>query len=79
MKVEMTCMTTKKKFEAEDPPVVVLDNGRYAYRVECPWTGKNDKVLYAWKFCSKEAFEAFTARQAAPEPDDDEPSDEEPM
>ena len=32
MPVTMTCMTTKKKFEVDDPPVVELKNGRYAYR-----------------------------------------------
>ena len=55
----MTCMTTKKKFDCENPPVVVLSNGRYAYRAECPWRGKNDKELYAYKFCSTAAYAAF--------------------
>ena len=41
--VEMTCMTTKQKFTVEDPDVRVLQNGRYAYRVKCPWEGKNGK------------------------------------
>ena len=77
MKVEMTCMTTKKKFEADDPPVVVLSNGRYAYRAECPWTGKDDKVLYAWKFCSKAAFETYNDRAAASEPEEEEDGEEE--
>ena len=58
-KVEMMCMTTKNKFLADNPPVVVLANGRYAYRVECPWKGKNDKTLYAFKFCSSEAHMHF--------------------
>jgi hypothetical protein len=62
-KVTMTCMTTKQKFECEDPPVVILANGRYAYRVCCPWEGKNGKVLHAFKFCSAEAYRAFCARQ----------------
>jgi len=59
--VQMTCMTTKKKFDVENPTVVVLANGRYAYRCECPWPGKNGKVLHAFKFCSADAFKKFTA------------------
>jgi hypothetical protein len=62
-KVTMTCMTTKQKFEATDPPVIVLANGRYAYRVECPWTGKAGQPLYAFKFCSKAAFDRYSANQ----------------
>lgn len=68
MKVCMTCMTTKQKFDVEDPPVIVLRNGRYAHRVKCPWEGKNGKVLYAWKFCSAETYRDFIARQEAEEP-----------
>ena len=49
-------MTHKKKFDVENPEVVLLNNGRYAYRAECPWRGKNDKVLYAFKFASAEAY-----------------------
>ena len=56
----MTCMTTKQKFEVEEPEVVVLANGRYAYRCKCPWQGKNGKVLYAFKFCSHEAYELYS-------------------
>ena len=56
MKVTMTCMTTKQKFDVEDPPVIMLANGRYAYRVKCPWEGKNGKELFAFKFCSAEAY-----------------------
>ena len=48
----MTCMTTKQKFEVENPTVVVLKNGRYAYKTSCPWEGKNGKALCAFKFCS---------------------------
>ena len=58
----MTCMTTKKKFEVDDPEVVVLNNGRYAYRAECPWEGKNGKKLTAFKFCSTEAYRKFQAK-----------------
>lgn len=58
----MTCMTTKQKFTVEDPDVRVLQNGRYAYRVKCPWEGKNGKELYAFKFCSAEAYRNFCAR-----------------
>lgn len=54
--VTMTCMTTKQKFEVTNPSVVVLSNGRYAYRCPCPWTGKDGKELFAFKFCSAEAY-----------------------
>ena len=59
----MTCMTTKQKFDVDDPPVTVLANGRYAYRVKCPWEGKNGKELYAFKFCSAAAYKAYEAKQ----------------
>ena len=59
----MTCMTTKQKFEIENPPVVVLANGRYAYKVKCPWEGKNGKQLHAFKFCSAAAHERYGASQ----------------
>ena len=62
--VTMTCMTTKQKFEVENPPVVTLANGRYAYRVECPWKGKAGQPVYAFKFCSKAAYERFSAASA---------------
>lgn len=62
--VEMTCMTTKQKFQVDDPPIVVLGNGRYAYRAQCPWEGKGGKTLFAWKFCSKAAYEAYEAQNS---------------
>ena len=62
----MTCMTTKQKFEVEDPPVTVLANGRYAYRVKCPWEGKNGKELFAFKFCSATAYNDYMASQEKP-------------
>lgn len=49
--VTMMCLTKKEKFDVENPEVVVLRNGRYAYKVMCPWKGKNGKDLYAFKFC----------------------------
>lgn len=64
-KVTMTCMTTKQKFDVEDPTVTMLANGRYAYRVKCPWEGKNGKELYAFKFCSAEAYRKHTERMQA--------------
>lgn len=64
-KVVMTCMTTKQKFDVEDPPVSVLANGRYAYRVKCPWEGKNGKELYAFKFCSAAAYQAYRDKTEA--------------
>ena len=71
-KVTMTCMTTKQKFEVDNPPVVVLANGRYAYRVKCPWEGKNGKELHAFKFCSAEAHAKFVASQKETEDDEEE-------
>ncbi len=62
----MTCMTTKQKFDVVNPPVVVLANGRYAYRVKCPWEGKNGRELYAFKFCSAAAYQAYRASQREP-------------
>ena len=62
MKVEMTCMTTKQKFTVEDPDVQVLKNGRYAYRVKVPWEGRNGKELWAFKFCSTAAYNAYLER-----------------
>ena len=61
--VLMTCMTTKQKFEAQEPTVVVLRNGRYAYKVECPWKGKNDKTLTAFKFCGAKDYTHFMKKQ----------------
>ena len=63
VRVTMTCMTTKEKFEAVDPAVIVLANGRYAYREKCPWSGKSGQPLYAFKFCSRAAFDRYTAMQ----------------
>ena len=63
--VVMTCMTTKKKFEVLEPEVSVLKNGRYAFRAECPWEGKNGKKLVAFKFCSSKDYEAQCARNAS--------------
>jgi hypothetical protein len=56
-------MTTKTKFEVEGPEVVVLNNGRYAYRAECPWEGKNGKKLTAFKFCSGENHREYVESQ----------------
>lgn len=56
----MTCMTTKQKFDVDNPTVVMLKNGRYAYRVKCPWEGKNGKELHAFKFCSADAYTRYT-------------------
>ena len=61
--VSMTCMTTKQKFEVEEPTVIVLANGRYAFRCKCPWQGKNGKELYAFKFCSAADYEAYLERE----------------
>ena len=65
--VTMTCLTTKQKFEVLNPTVVVLANGRFAYRVTCPWKGKNDKELTAFKFCGRKQYEAYEASLEASE------------
>ena len=61
--VTMTCMTTKNKFEVDNPEVVVLSNGRYAFKAPCPWPGKSGKPLTAFKFCSKQAYEEYIAQK----------------
>ena len=63
MSVTFTCLTTKKTFDVENPPVVQLSNGRYAYKVACPWTGKNGRALTAFKFAPKKAWDEQMARQ----------------
>ena len=60
--VVMTCMTTKQKFDVENPTVVVLRNGRYAFKADCPWEGKNGKKLTAFKFCSAADYQEQCAR-----------------
>ena len=69
-RITMTCLTKKQKFDVENPPVVVLANGRFAYRVKCPWTGKNDKELFAFKFCSGEAHKRYLERTGGSEESD---------
>ena len=63
----MTCMTTKKTFDVEQPEVIVLKNGRFAYTATCPWEGKNGKILTAFKFCSAEAHREYQERCAKSE------------
>ena len=63
--VTMTCMTTKKKFEVTQPEVTVLRNGRFAFRADCPWEGKNGKKLVAFKFCSSADYQAQEKRKAS--------------
>lgn len=66
-RVQFTCMTTKKKFDVDDPEVVVLRNGRFAFRAECPWEGKHGKKLNAFKFCSKADYERSIGTDAESE------------
>jgi hypothetical protein len=68
-------MTTKQKFEVDDPEVIVLKNGRYAYRVKCPWEGKAGKELYAFKFCSANAYKTWQEKQADQTEAPDEPDE----
>lgn len=69
--VSFTCMTTKQKFEVENPEVIVMSNGRYAYKAECPWKGKDDKVLTAYKFAPKSAYERYVGARAESDEDSD--------
>jgi hypothetical protein len=62
--VLMMCLTTKKTFEVEDPEVIVLKNGRYAFRAQCPWKHDSGKLLYAFKLASKKAYEEFIAKNS---------------
>ena len=57
--VRMKCLTTKQDFDVENPEVLVLRNGRYAYRAPCPWEGPKGKQLHAFKFASKVAYAAW--------------------
>ena len=71
--VSMMCMTTKKKFDVENPEVVVLKNGRYAYKAECPWKGKHENTLHAFKFCRVAAYNAYQESLSSskdPEPEE---------
>lgn len=60
MVVTLYCMTTKKKFDVDNPEVVILKNGRFAYRAMCPTKGKEGKDLFAYKFCSSEDHKRYT-------------------
>ena len=73
--VMMMCLTTKQKFEAVNPPVVVLNNGRFAFREMCPWKGKNGRDLYAFKFCSKRDYESYYERTHPYQSDEEDSED----
>jgi hypothetical protein len=77
--VTMTCMTTKKKFDVENPTVVVLRNGRYAFQAECPWEGKNGKKLVAFKFCSAENHREYEKSEQIPQSESEHISDLSPV
>lgn len=68
----MTCLTKKQKFSVENPDVIRLANGRYAFRCKCPWEGKNGKELYAFKFCSYKDWEAFVQQKQCDQNDEEE-------
>ena len=59
-------MTKKQKFMAENPTVVRLSNGRFAYKSKCPWEGKNGRELYAYKFCSIADYEHYVESTEEP-------------
>tara|TARA_Y100000401_G_scaffold104065_1_gene95557 strand:+ start:701 stop:964 length:264 start_codon:yes stop_codon:yes gene_type:complete len=75
--VTLYCMTSKKKFDVVNPPVVVLKNGRFAYRAMCPDKGKDGKDLYAFKFCSAADHKRYessnTATSECPSPPESTP------
>ena len=60
--VEFTCLTTKNKFRATNPDVVVLSNGRFAYKAPCPWLRGDGKQLTAFKFCIHQAHQRHSER-----------------
>ena len=74
--VTFTCMTKKEKFDVVDPEVVVLKNGRFAYKSRCPWEGKDNQTLHAFKFCGRADHEAYIARTADPEVEEADPVEE---
>ena len=72
-RVTMTCMTTKQKFDVERPEVVVLNNGRYAYKADCPWKHpKTGMHLKAFKFCSTAAYKEYHERVISKKEQEDE-------
>jgi len=76
--VMFTCMTKKEKFDVVDPEVVVLKNGRFAYKSRCPWEGKDNQTLHAFKFCERTDHEAYVARTADPDVEEADPAEMEP-
>jgi len=76
--VTFTCMTKKEKFDVVDPEVVVLKNGRFAYKSRCPWEGKDHQTLHAFKFCGRADHEAYIARTADPAIEEEDPAEVEP-
>jgi hypothetical protein len=76
--VTFTCMTKKEKFDVVDPEVVVLKNGRFAYKSRCPWEGKDNQTLHAFKFCGRADHEAYIARTADPAIEEEDPAEIEP-
>jgi hypothetical protein len=69
--VLMKCMTFKRTFECENPEVVLLKNNRYAYKAMCPWKGKNNNDLFAFKFASSQAYRDFMQKSCKNEHDSD--------
>jgi len=76
--VTFTCMTEKEKFDVVDPEVVVLKNGRFAYKSRCPWEGKDNQTLHAFKFCGRAGHEAYVARTVNPDVEEADPAKMEP-
>ena len=52
-----TCMSRKRKFDAQNPKIVLMRNNRYCMRTPCPWLGKDGKPLTACKFASKADYD----------------------
>ena len=74
--VTFTCMTKKEKFDVVDPDVVVLKNGRFAFKARCPWEGKDNQTLHAFKFCGRADHEAYLERSTDPEVEEEDAASE---
>jgi hypothetical protein len=63
MTVTMTCMSTKKKFDVEEPAAMRLKNGRYAFTAECPFECTCKRG--AFKFCSAADYQAQSEQKTS--------------
>ena len=47
---------------------------RFAYKARCPWEGKENQTLYAYKFCSSDAHDEYEKRVKAAEEETGDPA-----